>query len=80
MRFYLIKFRKQDKHLHKITKAETDFDYSYLNNCATANSSDYIYDITETDPDEALEKLNEKLKIIAENIKSWTGYEEAKNV
>jgi hypothetical protein len=47
LRIYLIKFRKQDKYLHKITKAEKDFDYDYLNDCATANTSTYIKDVSD---------------------------------
>ena len=35
LRVYLIKYRKQDKYVHSVTKAETDFDYSYLDACAT---------------------------------------------
>ena len=74
LRVYLIKFRKQDKYLHKITKTETDFDYSYLNNCATGTSAPYMYDITT----EA--ELNSALSAIYTNIKDWAGRTEAKNV
>ncbi len=44
LRVYLIKYRKQLKYKHPVTKAETDFDYDYLNDCATGTSTPYMYE------------------------------------
>ena len=48
-----------------------DFDYSYLDNCATSTKAPFMYDITETDPAAAKVKLNEALSAIAIDIKKW---------
>jgi len=74
LRVYLIKFRKQTQYKHKVTGATTNFDYSYLNNCATNTSSPYMYDIT-TEAD-----LKSALDAIYTNISSWATRTEAKNV
>ena len=74
LRVYLIKFRKQTQYKHPVTQTATDFDYSYLNNCATSTSSPYMYDIT-TEAD-----LKSALDAIYTNISSWATRTEAKNV
>ena len=76
LRVYLIKFRKQDKYKHPVTQAETAFDYSYLNACATANTSTYIKDVS----DEA--GLKSALEEIYSDITSanFAPRTEAKNV
>jgi len=74
LRVYLIKFRKQTQYKHKVTGATTNFDYSYLDSCATGTSSPYMYDIT-TEAD-----LKSALDAIYTNISSWATRTEAKNV
>ncbi len=44
LRVYLIKYRKQLKYKHPVTQAETGFDYSYLDSCATDSSEPYLYE------------------------------------
>ncbi len=75
LRVYLIKYRKQSKYLHKITKSQIDFDYSYLNDCATEVTEPYIYEnITNQS------ELNAALTNIYNNIKTWAERSDAKNV
>jgi hypothetical protein len=74
LRIYLIKYRKQDKYKHPVTKAATNFDYSYLDNCATGTDEPYMYDVA------TQSELTSALSAISEDIKEWAGYEEAKNV
>ena len=74
LRVYLIKYRKQEKYKHPVTQAETDFDYDYLNDCATGTSTPYMYDIDTED------KLKSALDAIYTNIKEWAGRTEARNV
>lgn len=74
MQIYLIRYRKQDKYKHPVTQTEMNFDYSYLDNCATGTDEPYIYDIS------TQEELTSALSDISEDIKEWAGYEEAKNV
>ena len=75
LRIYLLLFRKQNKHINKNSKTEVNFDYSYLNNCATANTSQYVKDnlLNQYSLEEALEE-------VAHDIKAWAGYTEAKNI
>jgi hypothetical protein len=87
IRIYVIKYRKQTSYKHKISGAETIFDYSYLDNCAgpggtTSGSSGssgstaapYMYDVSsESD-------LTDALSAIAKDIKSFAAYTPAKNV
>ncbi len=75
LRIYLIKFHKQDNYLNKNTKSMAYFDYSYLNNCATENTDQYVKD--NIFDEAALDKV---LRTIANDIKSWTGYTEARNI
>ena len=65
LRVYLIKYRKQDQYKHPITQTATNFDYSYLNNCATGTSAPYMYDISTKD------QLTNALSDIARDIKQW---------
>ncbi len=84
LRVYLIKFRPQDKYRHKISKEVRDFDYSYLDNCASERDNSagtpiteavnvakdkYIYEIADTF--DAQSKLNSALSAIAKDIKQW---------
>ena len=80
LRIYLIKYRKQTQYKHPVTGNPVDFDYSYLDSCASGTSAPYMYDITETDPTAAKTKLNEALAAIAADIKKWAKYKEAENV
>ena len=73
LRIYVVKYRKQKEYKHPVTGVKTEFDYKYLDECAT--SSDHLYDDVSTEDD-----LKAKLNEIAEGIKSWAGYVEAKNV
>ena len=74
LRIYLIKFRKQDKYLHKITKSQVSFDYSYLNNCATGTSEPYLYENVTNESG-----LKNALNAIYTNIKGWATRTEAMN-
>ena len=74
LRVYLIKYRKQLTYKHLVTQKTTNFDYSYLNDCATGTSAPYMYDIDTED------QLKSALDAIYTNIKDWAGYTEAKNV
>ncbi len=74
LRIYVLKYRKQTQYksfpMYGISQTNQNHDYSAVDGCAT--SSNYLYDISnETD-------LKNKLNEIANNIKSWSGYEAAK--
>jgi hypothetical protein len=83
LRMYVVKYRKQTAHKHKITGAEVPFDtqrYSYLNYCAgpgnieSSGSAPYMYDTAnETE-------LKNALAAIAADIKTFAEYQEAKIV
>jgi hypothetical protein len=72
LRIYVVKYRKQTQYKHKVSNAITDFNYDYIDDCATA--ADHIYDAN----DETA--LNTALSDIAGDIKSWAGYTNAQNV
>jgi hypothetical protein len=74
IRIYIIKYRKQTQYKHKISAAATNFDYDYLNDCATGTSSPYLQDVTT----EAA--LKSALQTIATDIKTFGGHTAAKNV
>jgi hypothetical protein len=74
VRIYVIKYRKQPNYKHPISETTTAFDYSYLDSCASGTAAPYLYDVS----DEA--GLNNALSAIAANIKTFGGYEGAKNV
>ena len=59
----------------EITKTEVTFDYSYLNNCATEDTHQYVKDNIENQA--GLEKA---LREVAHDIKSWAEYTEAKSI
>ena len=75
LRIYLLKFRKQNRCLDQITKTEVTFDYSYLNNCATEDTHQYVKDNIGNQA--GLEKA---LREVAHDIKSWAEYTEAKSI
>ncbi|MDR0753636.1 MAG: hypothetical protein LBE95_03140, partial [Holosporaceae bacterium] len=81
LRIYFIKYRKQTQYRDKITDdnvdADVNFDYSYIDSCAT-----YLYDVdansykkgaedTITTPATAEANLAKALADIAADIKSW---------
>jgi hypothetical protein len=70
LRIYVVKYRKQNQFKHKITGASVDFDYSYVDNCAT--NENYVYDAT----DES--SLQDRLQDIANDIKLWATYTPAR--
>ncbi len=72
LKVYLIKFRKQNEYLHKITKTPETFDYSYLNKCAT--DENHIYDV------KTEQQLKKALARISSDIKEWANAQEAVNV
>jgi hypothetical protein len=74
IKIYVIKYRKQLQYKQKITGAATNFDYDYLNDCASGTSAPYLQDVTT----EAA--LKSALQTIATDIKSFGGYSSAKNV
>ncbi|MDR2645845.1 MAG: glycoside hydrolase [Holosporaceae bacterium] len=69
LRIYVVKYRKQSQFKHKITGANVDFDYSYIDECAT--NKDYVYDANELD-------IKNYLQDIANDIKVWATYTPAK--
>ncbi|MDR2782147.1 MAG: hypothetical protein LBB21_06910 [Holosporaceae bacterium] len=92
IRIYVIKYRKQAK--YKINEIETNFEYDYIDLLATDKDvseimkpaydygnpyvhgrayENYVYDA------DSVEDLDYALQSIADNIKSWAEYEEAKN-
>ncbi len=72
IKIYIIKYRKQTSYKNKISGSATNFDYSYIDTCASSSAN--IYDIsTETDLKSSLDK-------IAADIKTFAGYADAKNV
>ena len=76
LRIYLIKYRKQTQYKHPVTGEPVEFDYSYLDSCASGSTEPYLYDIS------TKEELENALTTIANDIKekNFAGYEEAKNV
>jgi hypothetical protein len=72
IRIYVIKYREQTQYKHAITGAAVDFDYGYLDSCASGAS--YKYEAA----NEAA--LNAALQTIATDIKSFAGHSPAKNV
>ena len=68
-RIYVILYRKQDKYRDNLANKDIVYDYSYL------NSNTYkVYDIT---TESALQNL---MKTIASEIKTWGGYKPAEMV
>jgi hypothetical protein len=65
LRIYIVKYREQDKYKHKITNEDTNFDYDYIDGCATDASHIYTAD----NPTE----LETELQKIAGDIKEWAG-------
>ena len=49
LRVYIIKYRKQTQYKHPVTQTATDFDYDYLDACASDRDSDAVYDTSVTD-------------------------------
>ncbi|MBQ3565489.1 MAG: exo-alpha-sialidase, partial [Alphaproteobacteria bacterium] len=84
-RIYLIKYRKQAQYKHKITGTATNFDYSYLNDCASDTGSTTKIATTQEDAGKfrfdisSEADLNTALSAIAANIKDWAGYKRAEN-
>ncbi len=74
LRVYIIKYRKQTQYKHPVTQAATNFDYSYLDSCASGTSAPYMYDITTED------QLKSALDAIYTDIEKWAGKTEARNV
>jgi hypothetical protein len=72
LRIYVVKYRKQVQYKHKILGTTQSFDYDYIDKCASEPK--YAYEAaTEI-------QLAEKLQAIADDVKSWSGYQAAKNV
>jgi hypothetical protein len=72
----VVKYRKQLKYksfpFYNTTQSDVSFNYSYID--SLASNSKYVYDVTtET-------TLKTALNAIAADVKSWAGYEDAKNV
>jgi hypothetical protein len=89
IRIYVIKFRKQEAYKHKVAGTEVNFDYNYIDACATATA--HLYDVAEdyykkgaesadTTTATAEANLAKALSDISADIKSWAGFEDAKNV
>jgi hypothetical protein len=95
LRIYVVKYRKQSQYRHKTSgtaQAARNFDYGYIDSCATGD--DYVYDVDAnhykkgTDANATADEtaatadanLAKALADIAADIKSWSGYQEAKNV
>jgi hypothetical protein len=87
IRVYVIKFRKQTQ--YKDNETDIDFNYSYIDSCAS--DPDYVYDVDTTSyrhgnssPDSttptAEENLARALSSIANNIKTWINPTSAQNV
>jgi hypothetical protein len=53
IRIYLIKYRKQAQYKHPVTQEAIDFNYDYLDYCASSRNADSIYDETTTSSEEA---------------------------
>lgn len=79
IRIYVIKYRAQSNYkpvptYNNSSPSAISHDYTAVNGCASGTSTPYLYNIsTESD-------LKNALDTIADNIKSWAGYTEAKNV
>ena len=86
IRIYVILFRKQTQYKHLATQATTNFDYSYITNLAANTTTSGTTAATTSKPifrcleaaDES--SLNSTLTSIANDIKSWAGYQAARNV
>jgi hypothetical protein len=72
LRIYVVKYRKQAQYKNKTTGIAQDFDYDYIDECAS--DEDYVYDAA----DEST--LAEALADIADDVKSFAEYQAAKNV
>lgn len=72
LRIYVIKYRKQTNYKHKVRGTVKNFDYSYIDQCASDPS--YVYDVSND------QNLKDTLQSIADNIKTFAGYQGAKNV
>ena len=75
LRIYLIKYRKQTQYKKAFNQGNANFDYSYLNNCASGTSEPYLFENVTSQSE-----LNTALQKIYENIKTWAGRTEAKLV
>lgn len=75
LRIYLIKYRKQTQYKKAFNQGNANFDYSYLNNCASGTSEPYLFENVTSQSG-----LNTALQKIYENIKTWAGRTEAKLV
>ena len=53
LKIYLIKYRKQIQYKHPVTQKATNFDYDYLDYCASPRDTDSIYDETVTSSEDA---------------------------
>jgi len=53
LRVCLIKYRKQTQYKHPVTQEAKNFDYDYLDYCASSQDADSIYDTTVTSAEEA---------------------------
>ena len=84
IRIYVILYRKQTQYSHPVTKAATNFKYDYITNLAANTSTTGTTAASATKPiyrciDVANEAgLNSTLSSIAEELKTWAGYTEAK--
>ncbi|MCR5225023.1 MAG: hypothetical protein K6C34_02975 [Alphaproteobacteria bacterium] len=72
LRIYVIKYRKQDQYKPYPGANAQDWDYSYIDDCASGSSR--VYDVGNK------ADLESTLDAIATDIKTWAGYEEAHNV
>jgi hypothetical protein len=93
LRIYVVKYQKQLQYKNKISNLISNFNYDYIDSCATTadDGTAYVYDVnanhykkgsgtanTATATAEA--NLAKALADIAADIKSWTGYKAAKNI
>jgi hypothetical protein len=65
LRIYIIKYRCQQSYKDKITESNNNFDYSYLDECATDTSHIYAA--------ETPAELEAHLQNIATSIRTWAG-------
>jgi hypothetical protein len=72
LRVYVVKYRQQTQYKHKTLGTTQSFDYTYIDGCASEPK--YVYDPA----DETT--LAAAFADIAADIKSWSGYQAAKNV
>ncbi|MDR0632071.1 MAG: glycoside hydrolase [Holosporaceae bacterium] len=89
-RVYFVKYRKQTR-CNRNAMEEVDFDYAFIDDCLDGMGEGNVYDVDEnfykkggedadTTTATAEANLARALNDIAEEIKSWAGYEGAKNV